>query len=208
MMLCKQSPLPLYGDGRNMRIGILGGSFNPAHQGHYFIAQYALKKLQLDQVWLMVSPGNPLKAKDGMADFDRRLQSACLLSDGRRIIATDIEKRLKQHYSFKTIESLLMLFPRASFVWLMGADGLAQFHRWKNWKMIAEKISIVVFPRPGNVVPALRGRAASALRHKSVASQRALSLLKKNERKKWTFLLMRQNAISATSLRNAGLFDV
>lgn len=199
-------PIPLFGDGRQMRIGILGGSFNPAHEGHAFIASYALKKLQLDQVWLMVSPGNPLKPKKGMAPFEKRLEAASSFADGRRIIATDIEKRLGNPYSFKTIESLIRLFPRSSFVWLVGADSFSQLHLWKNWRRIVKNIPIIVFPRPGSVAPALKGRAASILRRRRVSSQRAQTLLERKKIKKWAFLSMRKHPLSATALRNAGIF--
>lgn len=203
--LKKSAPLPRFGDGRRLRVGLLGGSFNPAHEGHLQIAREALKRLDLDQVWLLVSPGNPLKPSVGMAPFADRLASAeALLAgahEGRRIIATDLEARLGERYTVRTVAALKRLFPRVSFVWLMGADGLAQLPRWKNWRKLAALVPIAVFPRPGSVAPALQGQAAAALRHERRSPRRI-----GREKKGWTLVEMRQTPISATSLREAGKF--
>lgn len=197
------SPLPRFGDNRRMRIGLLGGSFNPAHAGHLRIAREALKRLHLDQVWLLVSPGNPLKPRKGMAPFSERLASAAHLADGRHILATDIENRLGERYTTRTVATLKRLFPRVSFVWLMGADGMAQLPRWKNWQRLTELVPIAVFPRPGSVVPALRGQAAQRLQGRRRLSRQARLLPEKGG---WTFLETRLNPLSATALRAAGQF--
>ncbi|HEX2944290.1 MAG TPA: nicotinic acid mononucleotide adenylyltransferase, partial [Rhodopila sp.] len=105
-----------------MRIGLMGGSFNPAHDGHRHVATLALRSLRLDQVWLLVSPGNPLKPRNGMAPFSRRLASASHIADGRRILASGIEARLNTRYTVDTMRQLLRRFPNARFVWIMGAD--------------------------------------------------------------------------------------
>lgn len=186
-----------------MRIGLLGGSFNPAHIGHLQVAQRALRALRLDQVWLMVSPGNPLKPRKGMGTFRARLGSARRLADGRRICATDIEARLKQRYTVKTVALLKQRFPNVQFVWLMGADGLAQFSRWKNWCVLARMIPIAILPRPGSVTPALHGTAASVLRRNRRPSREA-SILGRRKGSAWTFLSAPQNDISATALRESG----
>lgn len=186
-----------------MRIGLLGGSFNPAHIGHLQVAQRALRALRLDQVWLMVSPGNPLKPRKGMGTFRARLGSARRLADGRRICATDIEARLKQRYTVKTVALLKQRFPNVQFVWLMGADGLAQFSRWKNWRALARMIPIAILPRPGSVTPALHGAAASVLRRNRRPSREA-PILGRRKGSVWTFLSAPQNDISATALRESG----
>lgn len=195
-----------FGDGRHMRIGVLGGSFNPAHEGHRQLARRALKGLHLDQVWLMVSPGNPLKSLHGMAPFFTRLESARHIADGRRVVATDIEQRMGERYTVRSMIRLKKHFPHCHFVWLMGADGLAQFSRWRQWRLLAELVPIVVFPRPGSVMPALRGAAASVLRRRRVRPREAPILLKKTGVPGWTFLSAPQNAISSTALRKAGYF--
>ncbi|MFT9448614.1 nicotinate-nucleotide adenylyltransferase [Gluconobacter japonicus] len=186
-----------------MRVGLLGGSFNPAHIGHLQVAQRALRALRLDQVWLMVSPGNPLKPRKGMGTFRARLGSARRLADGRRICATDIEARLKQRYTVKTVALLKQRFPNVQFVWLMGADGLAQFSRWKNWRALARMIPIAILPRPGSVTPALHGAAASFLRRNRRPSREA-PILGRRKGSAWTFLSAPQNDISATALRESG----
>ncbi|GLQ59776.1 putative nicotinate-nucleotide adenylyltransferase [Gluconobacter japonicus] len=195
--------IPTFGDGRRMRVGLLGGSFNPAHIGHLQVAQRALRALKLDQVWLMVSPGNPLKPRKGMGAFRARLASAQRLADGRRICATDIEARLKQRYTVKTVALLKQRFPNVQFVWLMGADGLAQFSRWKNWRVLARMIPIAILPRPGSVTPALHGAAASVLRRNRRPSREA-PILGRRKGSAWTFLSAPQNDISATALRKSG----
>ncbi|MXV36350.1 MULTISPECIES: nicotinate-nucleotide adenylyltransferase [unclassified Saccharibacter] len=195
-----------FGDGRRMRIGLLGGSFNPAHEGHRQLAKRALSGLQLDQVWLMVSPGNPLKPARGMAPFKERLKTAQAIADGRRIVATDIEQRMGERYTVRTVDRLKTQFPHCQFVWLMGADGLANFARWRRWRRLAELVPIVVFPRPGSVMPALRGPAASVLRHRRHRPREASVLLKTHGKPGWTFLSAAQNAISSTALRKAGHF--
>ncbi|MDI6652008.1 nicotinate-nucleotide adenylyltransferase [Gluconobacter japonicus] len=186
-----------------MRVGLLGGSFNPAHIGHLQVAQRALRALRLDQVWLMVSPGNPLKPRKGMGTFRARLASAQRFADGRRVCATDIEARLKQRYTVKTVALLKQRFPNVQFVWLMGADGLAQFSRWKNWRVLARMIPIAILPRPGSVTPALHGAAASVLRRNRRPSREA-PILGRRKGSAWTFLSAPQNDISATALRESG----
>jgi nicotinate-nucleotide adenylyltransferase len=129
-------------------VGLLGGSFNPAHAGHRHIACVARRRLRLHQVWLLVSPGNPLKPTVGMAPFPDRLASACTIADGRRIIATGLEARLDSQFTFRTLRELRRRFPRVSFVWLTGADNLIELPRWRRWLDIAATVSIAVLPRP------------------------------------------------------------
>ncbi len=183
-----------------MRIGLLGGSFNPAHDGHLQLARRARSMLRLDQVWLLVSPGNPLKATAGMAALEVRLAGARRIVDGRRIIATDIESRLGTRYTVDTLAALLRHFPKVGFVWLMGADGLADLPRWRRWRRIARLVPLAVLPRPGYNYAALAGRAATRLRHARRPAREA-PLLAGRRAPAWIFLPAPQNDISATRLR-------
>lgn len=140
------------------RIGILGGSFNPAHRGHRAITLSAIEALALDEAWWLVSPGNPLKeAARDMAPLAARLASARRMARRAPIRATDIETRLHTRYTLDTIRKLRRRHPKIRFIWLMGADNLADFHRWKNWRAIAREVPIAVIARPG-----YDGRAVAA----------------------------------------------
>ncbi len=198
----ERDAVPQHGDRRRMRIGILGGSFNPAHEGHRHVAKLACRRFALDQVWLMVSPGNPLKPARGMAPFAERLASAQAIADGRRIIATAIEAKLGSRYTWVTLRRLHRLFPRVDFVWLMGADNLEDLARWQRWKTIAADTALGVLPRPEHNMEALAGRAAHRLRHARLPS-RAASRLAAAQTPAWIFLPAAQNALSATALRAA-----
>lgn len=131
------------------RIGLLGGSFNPAHSGHRRISLAAIEALALDELWWLVSPGNPLKPTAGMAPFAARLASAQMMARRSRIRATDVEARLGTRYTVDTLRLLTRRYPRDRFVWIMGADNLAQFHRWRDWRSIARSMPIAVVARPG-----------------------------------------------------------
>ena len=197
--------LPAHGDRRRLRIGLLGGSFNPAHAGHLQVARLARTRLRLDQVWLLVSPGNPLKPTGGMAPLAARLSGARAIADGRRIVATDIERVVRTRFTIDTIRGLQRRFPNARFVWLMGADGLAELPRWRRWLEIAHALPIVVLPRPSYNHRALAGRAA----HKLGAARRPAreaATLARQAAPAWIFLPAPQTDISATALRaHAGL---
>lgn len=196
------------GDSRRARIGLLGGSFNPAHAGHRHVADRALRALGLDQVWLLVSPGNPLKPARGMAPLADRLASARRIADGRRVIATDLEARIGTRYTVDTLAELHRRFPRARFVMLMGADNLTQLPRWRRWRDLARRTPLAVLPRPGETRPALLGRASRALaRHR----RRPLALLTedgaghgcKRRHAPWTLVPAREHPASATAIRAA-----
>nr|WP_255586807.1 nicotinate-nucleotide adenylyltransferase [Hephaestia mangrovi] len=131
------------------RIGLLGGSFNPAHSGHRAISLAALHALGLGEIWWLVSPGNPLKEKTGMAPLATRLASARAVARRAPIRPTDIEARLGTVYTVDTIAALQRRFPNHRFIWLMGADNLAQFHRWRDWRRLAREVPIAVIARPG-----------------------------------------------------------
>ena len=147
------------------RIGILGGSFNPAHRAHRRISLDAMRALSLDEVWWLVSPGNPLKegAKD-MAPFERRLASAEGMARRSRIRVSDFELRAGTRYTVDTLAALLKRWPRNRFIWLMGEDTVAQFHQWKDWRAMARMVPIAVLSRPGYDDDARAARAMGWLR--------------------------------------------
>ncbi len=170
-----------------------------------------MRRLQLGQIWLMVSPGNPLKAANGMAGLAERLASAHAIADGRRIVATSIEDRLGTRYTVDTLRRLRRLFPRAEFIWLMGADNLEGFPRWRGWLEIARTMSFAVHPRPTYNMRALAGQAAHRLRSARRAAHFAPALgrpmghpMGHQSIPAWIFLPAAQHAASATALRAAG----
>ncbi len=184
-----------------MRIGLLGGSFNPAHEGHRHIANLARQRLRLTQVWLLVSPGNPLKSQTDMASLPQRIAGARTIADGRRIVATGVEAALHTRFTFDTVRLLLRRFPRTAFVWIMGADNLEQLPRWRRWMGIVRLISFAVLPRPTYNHRALAGQAARRLRSFRCNARDAALL--PGMAPGWVFLPARQNAQSATVLRAA-----
>jgi len=198
----------VWGDSRRARIGVLGGSFNPAHAGHRHVAEQALRWLRLDQVWLLVSPGNPLKPAAGMAPFAARLASARAIADGRRVIATDLEARLGTRFTVDTLARLRRRFRRTRFVLLVGADNLRQLPRWRRWREIARATPIAVVPRPGETRAALQGRAAQALkrwRRPPAAVLRGTAAGNLPGHAAWALLPAREHPASATAIRAATL---
>lgn len=134
---------------RGARIGLLGGSFNPAHAGHRHISLAALRLLGLDELWWLVSPQNPLKAGHGMGSLADRRASAELATRHPRIRVLTVEADLGTRYTVDTVVALQAHYRHVSFIWLMGADNLAQFHRWRGWRRLARRVPIAIFPRPG-----------------------------------------------------------
>ena len=147
-----------------IRTGLLGGSFNPGHKGHRRLSQAAMRRLGLDEVWWLVSPGNPLKPRRGMAPLAARMISAQRAARGTRIRPTAIEAALGTVYTVDTLNALVRLYPNRRFVWLMGADNLAQFHHWRDWRRIAALVPIAVVARPGYDGVALAAPAMGWLR--------------------------------------------
>lgn len=139
-------------------IGLLGGSFDPAHQGHAYITREALKRFGLSRVWWLVSPGNPLKA-EGPAPMAERIARAKAVMDDPRVVISDLEARLGTRYTAETLRRLKALYPGVRFVWLMGTDNLAQFDRWQNWEWIMRNVPLGVFARPGSRLEARGARA-------------------------------------------------
>ena len=144
-----------------LRIGLLGGSFDPAHGGHLYVSDIASKALKLDYVWWLVSPGNPLKpAPDALAV---RLKRARLLAHDKRIIVTGVEEQLNTRFTVDSVKALKRRFPQVHFIWLMGSDNLEQFSRWRRWRDIAAGLPIVVVRRPGSVLASLHAPLARRL---------------------------------------------
>ena len=139
--------------------GLLGGSFNPAHRGHRRISLFALDKLGLEEVWWLVSPGNPLKPAAGMAPLAARVAAARQQARRAPIRVTAIEHELGTRFTVDTLRALLRRYPKRRFVWLMGSDNLAQFHRWKHWRAIAKAMPIAVIARPGYEATAIASPA-------------------------------------------------
>ncbi|MDX1483308.1 MAG: nicotinate-nucleotide adenylyltransferase [Alphaproteobacteria bacterium] len=183
------------------RIGVLGGSFNPAHEGHLHITRLALTRLALDQVWWMVSPQNPLKSTGDMAPFADRMASAQRLAAGdNRIVVTDIETRLNTRYTTDTLRALRTTFPRTHFIWLMGADNLLQIPRWENWATIFEMVPIAVFDRATYSFGALASKAAHRFRrHRLAAREAAAAIMKRPPA--WIYFHTPRHPASSTELR-------
>ncbi len=153
--------LPPFAQG--MRIGLLGGSFNPPHEGHALITRLALRRLVLDRVWWLVTPGNPLKSLTGLAALNARIEAARQLDVGPRVVVTDIEAQIGSRFTFDTLRWLKRRAPDVHFVWIMGADNLRQFHLWRHWRSIADLVPIVVVDRPGSTLKAISSPAGAAL---------------------------------------------
>lgn len=181
-------------------MGILGGSFNPAHDGHRHISLLALKLLQLDEVWWMVSPQNPLKPVEGMAPFEERLASAEALARHPNIRVTDIEQRLGTSYTADTLAHLMRCFPKTEFVWLMGADNLAQMSKWQRWTRIFNQVPIAVFDRAPYSFDALAGKAARAFFRFKKKRSDACNLAEMSP-PAWMFFHTRLHPGSATNIR-------
>lgn len=141
-----------------LRIGLLGGSFNPPHEGHLYVSQVALRSLGLDYVWWLVTPQNPLKGQAGLAPLEDRLAQARALARHPRIAVMDIERLLGARYSVDTLRALQRRFPKVRFVWLMGSDNLRNFRRWRRWQEIVERVPIAVVQRPGSTLAALSAK--------------------------------------------------
>ncbi len=189
---------------RGLRIGLLGGSFNPAHAGHLHISKLALQRLGLDYVWWLVSPQNPLKPVEGMAPLVERLRGAHMVARAHpRVRVSAIEARLGTRYTVDTLAALRRHFPATSFVWLMGADNLAQVSEWRQWSRIFHLTAIAVFARGSYVMRALAGKAAKRFRRFRVTPGRARRMASKAP-PAWAFLPTPLHTASATAIRAKG----
>lgn len=185
-----------------LRVGLLGGSFDPPHAGHLHISNWALKEFGLDQVWWLVSPGNPLKAR-GPAPLAKRMAASEKLVQHPRIKVTDLECKLGTHYTAETLEKLLALYPGVRFVWLMGADNLASFHKWDRWSDIMETLPIGVLARPREQITAGCSPAARRYDRYRLQARRSTALPFK-EAPCWSLLNGPMMDISSTAIRNRG----
>lgn len=193
-------PPSRYGHRLRRRIGLLGGSFNPAHAGHRHISLEALRRLGLDEVWWLVSPQNPLKPVAGMAPLAQRLAGAARVARHPRIRATGIEAVLGTRYTADTLERLVRRFPNSRFVWLMGADNLAQIPRWERWPSIFSTIPIAIFDRSPYSFKALAGKPARRFARRRLPERQA-SVLADMQPPAWVFLHTRLHPASATVIR-------
>ncbi|MGH6982141.1 MAG: nicotinate-nucleotide adenylyltransferase [Stellaceae bacterium] len=182
------------------RVGLLGGSFNPAHEGHRHISLEALKRLGIDEVWWLVSPQNPLKPGDGMAPLAKRLAGAGAAARSPRIRVLDFETRLGTRYTVDTLTAIGRLFPRTRFVWLMGADNLQQIRHWRRWQEIFRRVPIAVLDRPTYSRAALSDLAARAFARSRV-SPGAARRLADMKPPAWTFLPIKLDQRSASAIR-------
>lgn len=182
------------------RIGIMGGSFNPVHAGHLLVADAALLRLGLDQLWWVVTPGNPLKSNSGLAPLAERLAAIAKLTNDPRMKVTGFEAELGSPYTAVTLRFLVRRFPDCHFVWVMGADNLASFHRWQDWRGIAQVMPIAIVDRPGWRHKALASPAAQALAHGRMSEAKAKALTAQKP-PAWVFLTTKLSHLSSTALR-------
>jgi nicotinate-nucleotide adenylyltransferase len=187
-----------------MRIGLFGGTFNPPHDGHRLASLTALARLRLDRLWWMVTPGNPLKENSDLPALGERMAAARLIAQDPRIEVTGFEAQIGTHYTYDTLCYLKRRCPQVHFVWIMGADNLAGFHKWQKWHAIAQMMPIVVIDRPGSTLKAMHSRAGLMLgRHRVDESDAAL--LAAMPAPAFSFLHGPRSDLSSTELRAQGL---
>lgn len=190
--------LPPHAPG--LRIGLFGGSFNPAHDGHRLASLTALRRLQLDRVWWLVTPGNPLKDNASLPPLPARIRQAREAAGHARIHVTGIEATLRTRYTADTLRALKRRCPGVNFVWLMGSDNLASFHRWNEWRTIARMMPVAIIDRPGSTHSAMASPAANWLSRWRVPESAAASLPLSSP-PAWVFLHGKRSALSSTLLR-------
>ncbi|WP_298437029.1 nicotinate-nucleotide adenylyltransferase [uncultured Jannaschia sp.] len=183
-------------------VGLLGGSFDPAHAGHVHITREALRRFGLDRVWWLVSPGNPLKTR-GPAPLAKRMERARALMRHPRVVITDIERHIGTRHTAATIARLQARYPGVRFVWLMGADNLAQFHLWEDWRGILGRVPVGVLARPGERISARTSPAAQIFRRFKVPPASAYGLAYRDP-PAWAFVNMPMHAASSTAIRAGG----
>lgn len=184
------------------KIGLLGGSFDPPHEGHAHVTRWALRRFRLDEVWWLVSPGNPLK-RNGPADIARRVAAAREVIPRRRTVVTDIEAQLGTRYTADTLAAMRKLYPGVRFTWLMGADNLVQFHKWEDWTWIMEHFPIGVLARPGSQARAGLSPAARRYRRWRLKRHEA-PMLPRMRAPAWILLTGAMSDQSSTRIREAG----
>lgn len=187
---------------KGQSVGLLGGSFDPAHAGHVHITHEALRRFGLDRLWWLVTPGNPLK-EHGPAPLADRMARARALMQHPRVTVTDIEARLGTRATADTLAALRAAYPGVHFVWLMGADNLAQFHRWQNWREIMQSTPVGVLARPGDQISARMSPAARIYRRSRLPAQ-ASHLLAHAQPPAWCFVNVPMVDVSSTAIRASG----
>lgn len=185
-----------------MAIGLYGGSFNPPHAAHRRVATLALRRLGLDRVWLLVSPGNPLKDNRDLPPLGQRMAAARAVVAHPRVAVTDVELRLGAVHTVELVAYLVSRCPDVRFVWIMGADNLVSFHRWRRWRDIAAMVPIAVVDRPGATFAPLNAVAAQAFRGARLDEADAGALADASP-PAWTFLHEPRSPLSSTALRRA-----
>ena len=183
-------------------IGLLGGSFDPAHEGHAHITREALRRFRLDRVWWLMSPGNPLKAR-GPAGIERRMAHARAVMQHPRVTVTDVEALIGTRYTAQTLAVLRRLYPRTRFVWLMGADNLAQFDRWQDWRQIVHSVPIGVLARPGQRMSARVAKCARVYDWARLPPSQS-ALLPRVAPPVWCFVNVPLRAVSSSDIRARG----
>jgi nicotinate-nucleotide adenylyltransferase len=191
--------IPLHCNG--MRVGLLGGSFNPPHLAHRAVSLFAIKRLRLDRVWWLVTPGNPLKDEKALHDLDERAEAARRVANDPRIDVSCLESVIGTRYTVDTVRYLRRRASTLRFVWIMGADNLAQFHRWQNWRDIAFEVPIAVIDRPPQSLRALASPASQALARYRLPESEAGRLADRRA-PAWVFLTGMKLPMSSTGLRN------
>ena len=184
-----------------MRIGLYGGSFNPAHLGHRHVTLLAMRRLGLDRVWWLVSPGNPLKSRKALPTVDERCAQARRIARHPRIALTGIEAALGVRFTVQTLRFLTHRCPGVHFVWIMGADSLGTFHRWKGSSEIARLVPIAIIDRPGSTMTPLSARAARRMAQARIPEEAATTLALRRP-PAWTFLHGPRSSLSSTEIRN------
>lgn len=188
---------------RGMVVGLFGGSFNPPHQGHVLVAEIALRRLGLDQLWWLVTPGNPLKNRRELAPLAERLASCEALATDPRIKITAFEKTLGTSYTARTLDFIRARNPHVHFIWIMGADNLAGFHRWQRWQKIATTFPIAVIDRPGSTLAYLSSKMARTFDYARIDEEDAGILWQKRV-PAWTFIHGPRSTLSSSAIRAAG----
>ena len=190
--------LPPARDG--LAIGLYGGSFNPPHEGHMHVSQLAMRRLGLDRIWWLVTPGNPIKDQSDLQPLSQRLQASAQLADHPRIDITSVEQKVGFNKTRDTIRWLKQRCPRTRFIWIMGADNLAQFHQWYGWRDIAALVPIAVIDRPGFTFQAKSSHAAQALSRFREDETDAIGFSKRTP-PAWIFLHGPRSDLSSSALR-------
>ncbi|MDH6269785.1 nicotinate-nucleotide adenylyltransferase [Rhizobium sp. SG_E_25_P2] len=186
-----------------MLVGLFGGSFNPPHQGHQLVADIALRRLGLDQLWWMVTPGNPLKSRRVLAPLAERLALSEAMAHDPRIRVTAFEKSLNSTYTAEVLARVKARNPAVRFIWIMGADNLRDFHRWQNWRKIAMTFPIAVIDRPGATLAFLSSVMAKTFDYARLDEHDA-GALGSLPAPAWTFIHGPRSRLSSTAIRSAG----